>query len=91
MDDEVRTVGIGQQDGCEDLLAGDGRDGMALGGADAPVFGVRERAGAGAGGVGFDLVALFVVCGDDGLDFGEVDFQGDDASPGELDGLVSWG
>lgn len=79
--DVVWTVGVGQQDRGEDVLTGDGRDRVALGGADAPVGGVRGRGrgrlgggGAeGAGGVGFDLVALFVVGGDDGLEFGEVD------------------
>ena len=35
--DEVGTVGVAQQDGLENELAGDGRDGVALGGADAPV------------------------------------------------------
>lgn len=75
MHDIVRTVGVGQQDGFENVLAGDGRDGMALGGADAPIFGFGGGGGAERpGGVGFDLVALFVVGGDDGSEFGEVDF-----------------
>ncbi len=55
---------------------------MPLGGADAPVGRVGDRGAAGAGGggaeraggVGLDLVALFVVGGDDGLEFGEVEF-----------------
>ena len=71
---------------------------MALGGADAPHFGVGGRGAAGSSGgcaeetrgVGFDLVALFVVGCDYGLEFGEVDFEGGDAAPEELDGLVSW-
>ncbi len=82
MHDVVRAVGVGQQDGFEDLLARDGRDGVPLGGADAPVGWVGGRGAAGAGGggaegtggVGLDLVALFVVGGDDGLQFGEVEF-----------------
>ena len=40
MHDVVRTVGVGQQDRGEDLLASDGRDGVALVGADAPIGGV---------------------------------------------------
>lgn len=72
--DEARTIGIGQQDRGEDLLARDRRYGMALSGTDAPVRGVGGRVGAGPGGVGFDLVALFVVGGDDGLEPGEIDF-----------------
>lgn len=80
--DQGGTVGVGQQDRGADLLAGDGHDGVALGGADAPVGRVGGGGGAGSGGggaqgagwVGFDLVALFVVGGDDGLEFGEVDF-----------------
>ena len=81
--DETRTVGIGQQDGYEHLLVRERRDGMSLRGADAPVCRVRGGRGAcsgggfvvqGAGGVGFDLVALFVVGGDDGLEVGEIDF-----------------
>lgn len=94
--DEARTVGVGQEDGVEDLLVREGRDGVALGGADAPACGVRGGRGArdgggvaeGAVGVEFDLVALFVVGGDDGLELGKIDFQGDDASPGELYALV---
>lgn len=97
--DVVRAVGVGQEDGLEDVLARDGRDGVALGGTDAPVGGVGGGGGAGsdgggaegAGGLGFDLVAFLVVGGDDGLEFREVDFQGGDAAPEELDGLVSWG
>lgn len=82
MHDESRAVGIGQQDGFENLLAGDRRYGMTLGGADAPVCGVGGPGGAGSGegcaegsgGVEFDLVALFVAGGDDGLELGEVNF-----------------
>ena len=83
------------------MLAGDGRDGVALGGADAPIFGFGGGGGADAGGggaerpggVGFDLVALFVVGCDDGSEFCEVDFQRGDAAPLELvDGSVGfWG
>ena len=55
---------------------------MALAGADAPVCGVEGRGAATFGGVvalgtswvTFELVALFAVGGDDGLEFGEVDF-----------------
>ena len=55
---------------------------MALGGANAPIRAFRGgcRAGFGGGcadgtgGVEFECVALFVVVGDDGLEFGEVDF-----------------
>ena len=57
----------------ENVLAGDGRDGVALGGADAPVCGVGGGCGAGSGGVGCELVALLVVGGDDGLEVGEID------------------
>ena len=73
--DEVGTVGVGREDGFEDVLAGDCGDGMALGGADAPIFcGLGGGGGlVGTGGVGFELVALFVVGGDDGLEGGEVD------------------
>ena len=82
MHDEIRTVGIGQEDGFENLFVGDCRYGVALTGPDAPVCGVEGRGGAGFGGVGalgtsvvpFELVALFVVGRDDGLEFGEVDF-----------------
>ena len=74
--DEVGTVGVGREDGFKDVLAGDCGDGVALGGADAPVF---RGLGGGGGvvrvcGVGFELVALFVVGGDDGFEGGEVDF-----------------
>ena len=72
--DEARAIGIGQQDRGEDLLARDRRYGMALSGADAPERGVEGRRGAGPGGVGFDLVAFFVVGGDDGLEPGEINF-----------------
>ena len=74
MHDEVGTVGVGREDWFEDVLVGDCGDGMALGGADAPIFrglGGGEAA-VGAGGVGFELVALFVVGGDDGLEGGEI-------------------
>lgn len=75
MHDEARTVGVGQEDGVEDLLVGEGRDGVALGGADAPVCGVGGEGGArDGGGVELDLVALFVVGGDDGLELVEIDF-----------------
>ena len=55
---------------------------MALGGADAPICGVGCGSAGDSGvgcaevtsGVEFDLVALLVVGGDDGLEFGEVDF-----------------
>lgn len=86
--DEARAVGVGQQDGLENVLARDGRDGVALGGADAPVGRVRGRGG-GPGGVGLDLVALLVVGGDDGVESGEADFLGGEAAPEELDGLVN--
>ena len=93
MHDESRTIRVGRQDGFENQLAGDGGDGVALGGADAPTRGARGECGAGfgdggaegAGGVVFEFVALFVVGGDDGLEFGEVDSHGGDASPGELE------
>lgn len=82
MHNEIRTVRVGEQDGFEYLLTGDRRYGMALGGADAPVFGSEYGGAGGPGGgcaegtsgVGFDLVALFVVGGDDGLEFREVNF-----------------
>lgn len=82
MHDEIRTVSIGQEDGFENLLVGDCRYRVALAGADTPVCSVGERGAAGFGGVGalgtsgvaFELVALFVVGRDDGLEFGEVDF-----------------
>ena len=74
VDDGIRTVGVVQEDGFKDALADDGGDGVALGGADAPVGGVREVGGVGGGGVGLDLVALLVVGGDDGVKFIEVDF-----------------
>ena len=97
MHDEIRTVGVGQEDGFENLLVGDCRYGMALAGADAPVCGGEGRGAAAFGGVGalgssgvaFEYVALFVVGGDDGLEFGEVDFQGGDAAPAELVGRVN--
>ena len=60
-----------------------------MGGTDAPIRGVGGGSGGcaeGAGGVIFKFVALFVVGGDDGLEFVEVDFHGGDASPSELDG-----
>lgn len=80
--DEARTVGVSQQDGFEELLFGEGRDGVALGGADAPACGVGGGRGArdgggifeGTVGVEFDLVALFVVGGDDGLEVVKIDF-----------------
>lgn len=79
--DVGRTVGVGQQDGFEDLLRQDRRKGVTLAGADAPVGGVGVGGAAGSGGGGAegaagvrgDLVALFVVGGDDGLEFREVD------------------
>lgn len=79
MHDVIRTVRIGQQYRFENPLTRDCRYGMALGGADVPIFalGCGRDGGFGAegtSGVGFDLVALFVIGGDDGLEFGEVDF-----------------
>lgn len=82
MHDEGRAVGVGQEDGFEDLLVREGRDGVALGGADAPACGIRGGRGADDGGavvegtvgVEFHLVALFVVGGDDGLELVEIDF-----------------
>lgn len=80
--DEFGTVDVGEQDRLEYVLVGDGHYGVALRGADAPVGRVGGRGGAGSGGggaegpggVGLDLVALFVVGGDDGLEFRELDF-----------------
>ena len=49
----------------------------------------------GVGGFGFELVALFVIGGDDGLEGGEIDLEVSDASPGELKekgqlGFMEW-
>ena len=82
MHDEIRTVGIGQEDGFKNLLVGDGCYRVALAGADAPVRCGEGRGAAascwvgmlGTSGVAIEFIALFVVGGDDGLEFGEVDF-----------------
>ncbi len=70
---------------------------MALGGADAPICSFGDGCGTsfgwgstkGIGGVGFHLISSFVVSGDNGLEFREFNFEGANASPGELDRWVS--
>ena len=72
----VRTGG----QGFEQAVVGDG-DAVALVGADQVV----GRVGwVGRVGCGLEVEALFIVCGDEGLQFGEGYFYGADCAGGEL-------
>ena len=72
MDDFRGEIGVGGEDGTQEIGAGDG-EGVALVGAD-------EVVGGGGGvlfrGGGEQGEALFVVFGHDLLDLGEGDFEG---------------
>lgn len=76
----------GGEDRGEEEGGGDVGEGVALGGADEVVGGGGGGGGGGNGGVRHQREALFVVCGDEGLDFGEGDVEGGEAAPEELGG-----
>lgn len=78
VDDLVGTCGVGGEKGREEVFAGDG-EGVALGGADQIVGGLRW--GGGGGGAGDEGESLFGVGVDDGLEFGEGDVEGAEARP----------